>query len=293
MFGNIIYTPTPESYCKYALLARCADLSIQTVVQYTPSGIGYVVVDNIGLRPGLDGALTSTAGTAVFCYHQSASIWATLPSAVEYSRVHGRRVVLFDYPGYGISEGSPWENSIVAALEDVVRTINLPSVHLVGDSVGAGVVLSYMAKRVRSESHRTWAWTHPPQKHLHPTQIESIRLVSPFTSLKSHLFGDSPLLSAVYQVCGDCFYQNDQNIYAVPESVPVFIFSLVSYYCADYVPVKHPDDGHRLSQLRGNTHYVACDYPSCNPNRFGYMCASKEDVAYPHSQYTGKMSEFG
>ena len=270
MFGNVIYT-SPESYCRHALLSHCKALQVNTKIQYTPSGIGYIIIEST--------SPLCSQSPAVFCYHQNASIWNTLPAAVRYSNAHGRRVVLFDYPGYGLSEGSPREGNIVAALDDVIRMLDLQSVHLVGDSIGAGVVLSYMANQVKPHSQTR-------------TQVETIRLISPFISMKARLCGDSFVLSFAYQMCGDCFYQNDRNIFAVPETVPIFIFELTSYSYANYIPVERSRDGLVLSQLRGNTHYMACDYPDCDTDTFGYLCATKEDVAFPYAQHTEKMSEF-
>lgn len=276
MFGNIIYTPSPNTYCKYALLGYCVTLKVETKIQYTSSGIGFIVVD------GNSSASRISTSTAIFCYRQNSSIWNTLHAAVKYSNTHDRRVVLFDYPGYGLSEGSPWEGSIVAALTDVIRTLGLPSVHLVGDSLGAGVVLSYLAKTAGSS----------------PTTVDTVRLISPFISMTDKMCGNSSnLLSAVYRFCGDCFYQNDRNIWAVPKDVPVFIFSLAPFEDSDIIILdkkgkEKTTDGERLCRIRGNTHYVQCDYPWCGPDEFGYVCASKEDVVHPYSQYTEKMSEF-
>ena len=180
----------------------------------------------------------------IYCYGNASSICNTLSIAKEYSRKFKLKVVLFDYPGYGISKGTPSEESTIEALRKIIM-IHKKS-YLVGESLGTGVVLSY-ARKYENEF------------------IESITLISPFTSLIS-VATKHFLLEMLYDAIGDSFYKNYDNIRFVPSSTPITIISLKS---DDVVPNSH---GKELSEICSHSKFIEIKSRNNNHGNFSYSC---------------------
>ena len=233
MYDSLIYHP--NLYTVEDLMNECLKLGIITTVKITPDNIGYITIGNY-------------TKYAVYCYGNASSIIDMLRLGCEYSRTNKITIILFDYPGYGISKGSPSEKNNIDALNSVLKNFN--SVQLIGESLGTGVVLSYVGK-------------------FGSDKILSIRLVSPFTSLL-RVISSNMIVEMFYDVTGSCHYRNYNNIAMVPHKIPVYIYSLIQ---DELIPPIH---GKILHESGNNVRFFEISDAKFNHSSFGYKC-----VRYP------------
>jgi alpha-beta hydrolase superfamily lysophospholipase len=131
--------------------------------------------------------------TVVYCHGSSGSLMESLPIIADLGRRTNLRVIGFDYPGYGFANGEPCERSLSLSLNSLVKELARPV--LIGDSLGAGVVLSMMHS-------------------CSPSDVLGIHLISPFTKLSDVCTDKLP----------DDVYDNTRNIRRV--RCPVRIYAL-------------------------------------------------------------------
>lgn len=155
------------------------------------NSIGYVEIGNYSNR-------------MIYCYGNASNLLNSISLAKEFCEKYKITVILFDYPGYGISDGKPNEKSLIDALGRVIDKIG--NCHLVGESIGAGVVLSYIG-------------TYGTSK------VKSVNLISPFSSLVSVISKNS-IVELFYDITGTCFYRNYYNISKINWPLPVTIINL-------------------------------------------------------------------
>jgi uncharacterized protein len=121
-------------------------------------------------------------GAVLYCHSRAGNLsLALLPEAIkEWQRETGNSVFIFDYPGYGRSEGSPSEDGCYAAADAaydwLVRNqqVAAHNILIVGWSLGAAVAVDLASRK----PHRT------------------LVLISPFTSFPEVAQHDYPILPA-------------------------------------------------------------------------------------------------
>jgi pimeloyl-ACP methyl ester carboxylesterase len=121
-------------------------------------------------------------GAALFCHAQNANLSICWPSkeVEEWHREMGLSVLLFDYPGYGRSEGPPSERGCSEAADSAYdwlvedQKIAPAEILLVGRSMGTGVAVDLAARR----PHR------------------ALVLISPYTSIPDVAQARYPFLPA-------------------------------------------------------------------------------------------------
>ena len=171
-------------------VSSCGEYNLQHNI-YFVNGIGYITIGEYDK-------------TVLFCYGNACQMQYLLGLAVQISKINKVKVILWDYPGYGISEGTPNETNIVESLHLIINKFN--NINIVGNSIGCGVVLSYIAK-------------------YGDERINTVHLFSPFTSLHSVISSNS-ISEMFYDLTGTCFYRNYLNIKFVTK--PLIVFSLVN-----------------------------------------------------------------
>ena len=131
--------------------------------------------------------------TAVICYGIADLMEDCYFIAKEFSQRNKINIVLFDYPGYGVSEGVFRENSSVEALREVVLATNAK--FLIGFSIGTGVILSFMAN--------------------YKKMINKVILISAFSSLAKKV-KKSMIFEMIFEISLDIFtdakFKNFYNI---------------------------------------------------------------------------------
>lgn len=231
MYSDLIYHP--QTYTISWLESICNYEGIKTKVRFTNEGVGFLTVGGYNKY-------------ALYCYGNASSIMNSLNVAKEYGYMNKVTVILFDYPGYGISSGSPSEKSITDALDSVLEYF--PKVTLIGESIGTGVVLSYAAKYGTS-------------------RISSIRLISPFTSILA-VVSTNFLIKILYDITGSCFYNSLDNIKKISPDVPIHIFSLLQ---DKLIPLQH---GKSLFECgRANIKLTEVSNDDFNHSNFGFFVA--------------------
>lgn len=221
----------PYKYSIDSLKTKCECLGIDTNIRFTNNGIGYLAIGKYNKY-------------VIYCYGNSASILNMLKLGKEYSLVNKITVILFDYPGYGISHGNPSEGNINVALRDVLT--NFDKVHLIGESLGTGVALSYAAT-------------------FGTNQILSIRLISPFTSL-IRVVSNNMLLEMFYDMTGECHYRSYHNIMGISIEIPISIYSLLQDELIS------SNQGKILSGCRKNVYFTEISDPNFGHSNFGNKC---------------------
>lgn len=103
----------------------------------------------------------------IFSHGNAATILGYYEFARELKRILNVNVLLYDYPGYGLSEGTPTEEGCYSSHETAVNYlleigVEPENITLMGQSLGTGVVIDYAAK---------FGWKSP------------IILISPYTSI--------------------------------------------------------------------------------------------------------------
>lgn len=84
----------------------------------------------------------------IFAHDNNSDIVAMYDFAKNWANKLAINVVLFDYPGYGLSKGNPSEDScydsITLVVNDFVAKVNSRNITLVGHELGTGVVIEYV-----------------------------------------------------------------------------------------------------------------------------------------------------
>ena len=94
----------------------------------------------------------------VYSYGNGSDINSMLDYAMTIANKHNVYVVLYDYIGYGYSSGTPSEancyESLAAVMEFLLHRLQIreENILLVGQSLGTGVVVNYVAKNIYWES---------------------------------------------------------------------------------------------------------------------------------------------
>lgn len=173
MFGSLIYEP--KKYDVECLLTYLQENEQMNIVD----DVCYVVIGTYDK-------------TVIYCNGNAGCIITSLDDARIFSEKNEVNVVLFDYPGYGPSEGNPSEMNNVNALRSVIEDLNLNDILLLGNSIGTGVVLSYMY-RFRDE------------------RVKCVHLISPFTCL-SDVVSQNILFNVMFSALSSDIYDNMRNI---------------------------------------------------------------------------------
>jgi hypothetical protein len=143
MQAKLVWFPGPppartpaDAGLAYEEVALRADDGVQIAAWWIPAG----------------SAGNSPIGAVIVCHGNAGSIENRIPLALALRRT-GLSVLLFDYRGYGNSEGSPSEDGTYldgeAAWEHVVRDRGIPASRLVvfGESLGGGVAVELAGRR--------------------------------------------------------------------------------------------------------------------------------------------------
>lgn len=113
--------------------------------------------ENVWLRTG-DGKLhawyfpcASAQGALLFCHGNGGNLSYRLPEVARLMRALGLAVLIFDYPGYGESEGSPSEEGCYAAADAAHAWLaqrHAPDrIVIFGESLGGAVACDLAARR--------------------------------------------------------------------------------------------------------------------------------------------------
>lgn len=196
MFSSYIYHPQKNTI--HEINELLSYYKIKSNVRFI-GDIGYLILGNYSKN-------------VIYCYGNASSILMMITLANEYSKRNNVNVILFDYPGYGISSGSPSEESIVNSLKLIINQFH--NVELIGESIGTGVVLSYMAK-------------------YQGYKVTKIYLISPFLSIIS-VVTENILADFMFSLLSDDKYENMWNIQFV--KCPIEIYSLIN---DELIPYKH------------------------------------------------------
>ena len=143
----------------------------------------------------------------IFAHDNNSDIITMYDFAKNWSNQLTTNVVLFDYPGYGLSKGSPSENncydSIIAIVNEFTKKISPKNIILVGHALGAGVIIEYVYKT---------KWTHP------------IILISPYKSIlyeSEEIFKTLPKLNNI-----ECpiklFHSDMDNVVNISHSKEIY-----------------------------------------------------------------------
>lgn len=112
----------------------------------------------------------------IFSHGNGSDIYGMFNYAKKLCDTYNVGCILYDYPGYGLSEGIPTEKGCYSSLESVVNyvknnmKIDDKNIILVGQSLGTGVVIDYACKH---------NWNYP------------IILISPYKSIISVVYDSS------------------------------------------------------------------------------------------------------
>lgn len=188
MFGSYIYYPI--SYTMGQLRDAIATDRINAQIKLA-NGTFYCII----------GRYTKNV---VYCYGNACSMLGMLQRAKRYSDKNRVNIILFDYPGYGLTPGYPNEENNINALKDVID--QFMEVELIGESIGTGVALSYMKK---FECFR----------------VKRLYLINPFLSLIK-LVSDNSIVDLFFNSLTSDRYENIWNIQFV--TCPIEIYSLLN-----------------------------------------------------------------
>ena len=117
----------------------------------------------------------SAAGTILFCHGNAGNLSHRGQQVAQLMQATGRSVLIFDYPGYGRSEGKPSETGCYAAADTaydwLVRTALVPPERVVffGESLGGGVATDLAVRRPNQALVLVKTFTSVPdmaRKHL-------------------------------------------------------------------------------------------------------------------------------
>lgn len=184
----------------------------------------------------------------IYCYGNAGSILRMIHHAKEYSRKNKVNIIIFDYPGYGISGGSPSEQNNTYALKRVIDEFD--SVELIGESIGTGVVLSYMA-------------------HYQGYKVNKIYLISPFLSI-INVVTNSEIIEMIFSLLSNDIYDNIWNIQFV--KCPIEIYTLKS---DEIVPSSHGRKlFSRIRNQRCDNKFLELNNPDCDHGMVGFLCLS-------------------
>lgn len=226
MFETYIFIPV--NYHQEQLKPFLEPGKIESVI--TEYGTHYVKIGNFD-------------ETIIYASGNNTSVLQMIPLAKEYSRMTRKNVIIFDYPGYGFLTGTPDHDSTSHALMTIMK--DEEKYHLIGESIGTGVVLSYINRYGTN-------------------RILTVSLISPFTSLESIVYR-SYLIEMLYSMVGTIFFDNYLNIQKIPNHIPVKIFSLKND------EVIGSDHGKRLHELCCHSEFIELENPTYSHGNFSHL----------------------
>jgi len=139
----------------------------------------------------------------IFCHGTGSDVDSDYDFFKSVSDSEGNSIMLFDYPGYGLSEGRPSESKCVESLRIVIDHAKTffeeNKIILVGSSLGTGVVIKYISEH---------QWVTP------------VVLISPFTKI-TDILNFIPDFDFIPDVVVPEF-NNEQNIKGVLTPIKMY-----------------------------------------------------------------------
>ena len=182
-------------------------------LKITTTGITFVEIEPI---------MKTSFDIIIYSHGNAIDIYETYYSMVELADMTGKKVIVYDYPSYGLSTGICTEDSTIDSLADIVQFYN--NIILIGESIGTGVVLGYLSKYKNDK-------------------IKKVVLISPFLSIPK-IVCESWWLELFFDASGGDSFRSYSRIDNV--KVPIIIFH---GSCDKLIPVSH---SRRLSSLNKN-----------------------------------------
>lgn len=106
----------------------------------------------------------------IFSHGNSCDIYGIYTFLIKLSNTFNINVISYDYPGYGLTLGSPTEKSCIDSLNNIISGENRKII-LIGHSIGTGVIISYC-----------YNFKYNP---------ELLILISPFKSISNTIFNEN------------------------------------------------------------------------------------------------------
>lgn len=144
---------------------------------------------------------THYSKVAVFSYGLGCVMEQFFDICNRFSKLNKICVVIYDYPGCGLSDGSFGESYLIDSLEEIIN-ITKPTI-LIGFSIGTGVVLSYMNKNKDKE-----------------TGIRIILLIAAFSSIRA-IANFSSVTEFAIDVFVNFKFKNYLNISSIPKTCKI------------------------------------------------------------------------
>lgn len=144
---------------------------------------------------------TEYSKTAVFSYGLGCTMDDFFETCEDFVHKNKICLIIYDYPGCGLSEGSFGETHVVDALEKIINLTN-PTI-LIGFSLGTGVILSYMNRHKNKKS-----------------KIRRILLIAGFSSIR-YIANYGPVTELFLDVLINFNFKSYINIKSIPKSCQV------------------------------------------------------------------------
>lgn len=130
----------------------------------------------------------------VFCHGTNSTIYSNYNFAKKLANTLNVDVIVWDYPGYGLSQGNPTPESCVKSLHKILKNLNHKDVLMMGYSLGNGIITEYAYKAKFSGPLILIAPFKEISKDVFPTSTWVTKLNNPikiYHSLSDELFDKS------------------------------------------------------------------------------------------------------
>lgn len=181
----------------------------------------------------------------IFCSGNGSTMLSSLEFSRQLSDYYKANVFIFDYPGYGLNEGMPSEETLVESLKTIVDIVENPC--LIGHSLGCGVILSYIAKYGDGN-------------------IKTINLISPFKNLVN-VITDNMFAEMFFNQMSEDKYHNSWNIQFVTKRTVVHALETDSI-----VNIEHSRRVYDLIRTGVRSDFITYEYKNLDHNSFVSKC---------------------